>query len=102
MMGSITRLKRCVYIVCLQEGSKLLNNSFFQKFWEELEILYIFIFSWSRFGFFKRGFITATFSEFGTHPVDRELFIMFNIGGPSTGSSFFSSLVGIGSSMQLG
>ena len=26
---------------------------------------------------------------------------MFNIGGPSTGSSSFSSLVGIGSSMQL-
>ena len=46
-------------------------------------------------------FITATFSEFGTHPVDREPFIMFNIGGPSTGSSSFSSLVGIGYSMQL-
>ena len=30
-----------------------------------------------------------------------EPFIIFNIGGPSTGSSFFSSLVGIGSSMQL-
>ena len=43
------------------------------------------IFSGSRFGFFKRDFITATFSEFGTHPVDRELFIMFNIIGPSTG-----------------
>ena len=27
---------------------------------------------------------------------------MFNIEGPSTGSSFFSSLVGIGSSMQCG
>ena len=40
-------------------------------------------------------------SEVGTHPVDREPFIMFNIGGPSTGSSAFSSLVGIGSSMQL-
>ena len=26
---------------------------------------------------------------------------MFNIGGPSTGSRSFSSLVGIGSSMQL-
>ena len=26
---------------------------------------------------------------------------MFNIGGPSTGSSSFSSLVGIGSSMEL-
>ena len=49
------------------------------------------IFSWSRFGFFKRGFITATFIEYGTHPVDREPFIMFNIGGPSTGSSSFSS-----------
>ena len=33
--------------------------------------------------------------------MDRETFIMFNIGGPSTGSSSFSSLVGIGSSMQL-
>ena len=33
--------------------------------------------------------------------MDREPFIMFNIGGPSTGSSSFSSLVGIGSSMQL-
>ena len=61
----------------------------------------LFIFSGSRFGFFKRGFITATFSEFGTHPVDREPFIMFNIGGPSTGSVSFSSLVGIGSSMHL-
>ena len=53
------------------------------------------------FGFFKGGFITATFSELGTHLVDRETFIMFNIGWPSTGSSSFSSLVGIGSSMQL-
>ena len=44
---------------------------------------------------FKRGFMT------GTHPVDRESFIMVNIGGPSTGSSSFSSLVGIASSMQL-
>ena len=61
----------------------------------------VLIFSGSRFGFFKRGFIIATFSEFGTHPVDREPFIMFNIGGPSTGSSSFSSLVGIGSRMQL-
>ena len=33
--------------------------------------------------------------------MDRERFIMFNIGGPSTGSSSFSSLVGLGSSMQL-
>ena len=33
--------------------------------------------------------------------MDREPFIMFNIGGPSAGSSSFSSLVGIGSSMQL-
>ena len=48
-----------------------------------------------------RGFITANFCEFGTHPVDRETFIMFNIGGPSTGSSPFSSLLGIGSRMQL-
>jgi hypothetical protein len=55
----------------------------------------------SRFGFFKRGSITVTFSEFGTHPVDREQFIMFNIGRPSTGSSSFSSLVGIRSSRQL-
>ena len=31
----------------------------------------------------------------------RESFIMLNIGGPSTGSSSFSSLVRIGSSMQL-
>ena len=60
-----------------------------------------FIFSGSRFGCFKRGYITATFSDFGTHPVYREPFIMFNIGEPSTGSSSFSSLVGIGSSMQL-
>ena len=37
------------------------------------------IFSGSRFGFFKRGFITATFSEFGTHPVDREMFIMLYV-----------------------
>ena len=50
---------------------------------------------------FLRGFITDTFSEFGTQLVDREPFIMFNIVGPSTGSSSFSSLVGIGSSMQL-
>jgi hypothetical protein len=41
------------------------------------------------------------FSEFGIHPKDREMFIMFNIGGSSTGSSSFSSLVGIGSSRQL-
>ena len=41
-------------------------------------------------------FFTATFIEFGTHPEDRDQFIMFNIEGPSTGSSSFSSLVGIG------
>jgi hypothetical protein len=46
------------------------------------------------------GFITATFSELGTHTEDRESFT-FDIGGPSTGSSSFSSLVGIRSSMQL-
>jgi hypothetical protein len=45
--------------------------------------------------------ITATFSEFSTHPVDREKLIMFNIGGISTRSSSFSSLVGIGCSMLL-
>ena len=33
--------------------------------------------------------------------MDREQFIMFQIGGPSTGSSSFSSLVGIGPIMQL-
>jgi hypothetical protein len=33
--------------------------------------------------------------------VDRELVIMLNIGGQSTGSSSFTNLVGIGSSMQL-
>jgi hypothetical protein len=55
----------------------------------------------SRFGFFRKGFITATFSELSTHPEDREQFFMFNIGGLSTGSSYFSSLVGIGSSRQL-
>ena len=33
--------------------------------------------------------------------MDREPFILFNIGGPSTGSSSFSNLVGIGSCMQL-
>ena len=60
-----------------------------------------FIFFGPRFGFFKRSFITATFSEFGTHPVDRNPFVMFNIGGPSTGSSSFSSFVGIGYSMQV-
>ena len=49
----------------------------------------------------RQAFITATFREFGTHPVDREPFIMFNIGGPITGGSSFSSLVGIGSSIQL-
>ena len=51
--------------------------------------------------FSREAFITATFSEFGTHPVDREQFIMFNIGGPSSGSSSFSSFAGIGSRMQL-
>jgi hypothetical protein len=45
--------------------------------------------------------ITATLSEFGTHPEDRVQFTMFHIGGPSTGSSSFSILVGIGSSMHL-
>ena len=55
----------------------------------------------SRFGFFKRGFIAAYLSKCGTHPMDREPFIMSNIGGPSTGSSSFSSLVGIGFSMQF-
>ena len=91
-------------IHCLQEGSELQCNRFF-NFFEEWKIRYrpiqFFIFSGSRFGFFKRGFITATFSEFGTHPVDREPFIMFNIGEPSTGSSSFRSLVEIGSSIQL-
>ena len=33
--------------------------------------------------------------------MDREPFLMFIIGGPSTGSSSFSRLVGIGCSMQL-
>ena len=51
--------------------------------------------------FSKESFIIATFSNFGTHPEDKEPFIMFDIGGPSTGSSSFSSFVGIGSSMQL-
>ena len=51
----------------------------------------MFIFFAARFGFFKRDFITATFSEFGTHPEDRETFIMLNKGGPSTGSRSFSS-----------
>ena len=30
---------------------------------------------------FKRGFLTPTFGEFGSHPVDREPFIMCNTGG---------------------
>jgi hypothetical protein len=38
---------------------------------------------------------------FGTPPEDREPFIMFNIGGPSTGSSSLSRLVGMRSSRQL-
>ena len=50
---------------------------------------------------FSREALLLPLSEFGTHPVDRETFLMFNIGGSSTGSSSFSSLVGIGSSMQL-
>ena len=32
MMGSKTRLKHFVYIVCLQEGSELLRNSLFNIF----------------------------------------------------------------------
>ena len=51
--------------------------------------------------FSEEVYITATFSEFGTHPVDMEAFIVFNIGGPSTGSSSLGSLDEIGSSMQL-
>ena len=77
---SKTRLKHFVYIVCLKEGSELLRNSC--CFIERNGIFDIgqsfFTFSGSRFGSFKRGFITAPFSEFGTHPVDRETFIMFN------------------------
>ena len=101
MMGSNTRLKRFVYIVCLQKGKELLRNSFFKHFWEEWEIRYRKIFFFFSQFYGSRGFIIATFSEFATHQVGREHFIMFNIGGPSTGNVSFSSLVGIGSSMQL-
>ena len=65
-----------------------------------MPIVFLNIF-WVKVWLFKRGFITATFSEFGTHLMDRKTFLMFNIGGPSTGSSSFTSLVGIGSSWQL-
>ena len=89
LTGSKTRLKYFIYIICLREGRQLFI------FFVVVEFLKC---SRSRFCFFMSGYITATFSEFGTYPEDRKPFIMLNIGGPSTGSSYFSSLVGIGSS----
>ena len=55
----------------------------------------------SRFGFLRRGLITAILRGDGTCPIDKDEFIMFSKVLPITGNNYFTSLVGIGSNRHV-